>query len=112
MVGDEEVMPTSGVLMSPNYPEEYPYDLDLVQRIQVPEGNTIWIQFTDFTCEPRYDTVTVTDRDGTRLGLFDGQKDSADDWQTKIISNTDAVEVRFQTDDGANYEGWRLEWGT
>merc|ERR1711970_870122 len=31
----EEEQPTSGVLTSPNYPERYPNDLQLVQKIQV-----------------------------------------------------------------------------
>ena len=33
--------PTSGVLTSPNYPQRYLHNLDLVQLIQVPEGNAI-----------------------------------------------------------------------
>ena len=58
-------MATSGVLTSLNFPEKYFNYLDIVQKIQVPEGNTIWIRFTDFDCEREYDTVTITDNDGT-----------------------------------------------
>merc|ERR1719209_297759 len=106
-------LPTSGHLASPNYPhDDYPNHYDSVQRIRVPEGNTIWIRFTDFVCEREYDTVTITDKDGTRLGLFDGKHDSDDDWRTKeIVSNSDMVEVLFHSDGSANRKGWRLNWG-
>jgi len=94
-----------------NFPERYLNDLDIVQKIQVPEGSTIWIRFTDFDCEREYDTVTVTDNDGTRLGLFDGGELSDDDWREEIVSNTETVEVLFHTDGSHRYTGWRLHWG-
>merc|ERR1712172_367301 len=103
---------TSGVLTSLNFPDRYLDRLDIVQKIQVPEGNTIRIRFTEFDCEPQYDTVTITDKDGTRLALFDGRHNSEDDWRTKeIVSNTDTVEVLFHTDGSGEYPGWRLDWG-
>ena len=104
-------LPTSGVLTSSNYPEFYPHNIDQVQKIQVPEGNTIWIRFTDFDCEPRFDTVTVTDKDGTRLGFLDGGVNSDDDWRKEIVSNSDTVKVLFRTDDSNYKKGWRLDWG-
>merc|ERR1712226_1024549 len=73
---------------------------------------TIWIRFTDFDCEPEYDTVTITDKDGTRLGFFDGENDSDDNWQTKeMVSNMDTVEVHFETDGSTSRNGWKLNWG-
>ena len=108
----ERELATSGVLTSLNYPEIYLNGLDYVQKIHVPEGNTIRIRFTDFDCEPFYDTVTITDKDGTRLGLFDGGENSEDDWRTKeMVSNTDTVEVLFHTDSSGTRTGWRLDWG-
>ena len=77
---------------------KYFNNLDVVQKIQVPEGNTIWIRFTDFDCERGCDTVTITDKDGTRLGFFDGGENSDDDWQEEIVSNSSMVEVLFHTD--------------
>ena len=108
---EERELATSGVLTSPNFPERYLNDLDIVQKIQVPEGSTIWIRFTDFDCEREYDTVTITDNDGTRLGLFDGGELSDDDWREEIVSNTETVEVLFHTDGSHRYTGWRLHWG-
>ena len=85
----EGEQPTSGVLTSPNYPEDYPNNLDLVHEIQVPEGNTIWLRFTELTLEPFADKIRVTDGDGTSLG---------DNSMMQFVSRTNTVEVQFHTD--------------
>ena len=99
------------MLTSPNFPEDYPTSIDQVQKIQVPESNTIWIRFTDFDCEREFDTVTVTDKDGTRLGFFDRGVNSDDDWRKTIVSKTDRVAVLYHTDRIGVSKGWRLDWG-
>jgi len=101
----EGEQPTSGVLTSPGYPGDYQNSLDVVQKIQVPEGNTIWIRFTDFTVEDEIDWVQVRDSGtGSELWL-DGPVDE------RFVSNTNTVEVEFHTDSSVTYSGWRLEWG-
>ena len=115
----ERELQTSGVLTSLNFPHGYLSNINRVQRIQVLVGNTIWIRFTQFDVERLYDTVTVTDRDGTQLGLYDrggrgnrrNSGNSEDDWRDEIVSKTEEVEVLFCTNEGGDYEGWRLEWG-
>ena len=111
----ERELATSGVLTSPNFPdfEGYLSNLNLVQKIQVPEGNTIWIRFTELDCE--LSTVTVTDT-GKLLAkmefnsiLLNGTY--SEDWTRQIVSDSNAVEVRFRTYSSAEDRGWRLEWG-
>jgi len=109
-VPPEEEQPTSGVLTSPNYPERYPNDLQLVQKIQVPEGNTIWIRFTDFDCEREHDRVLIKDQDGDTLGRY-GFRAEPNYWRDQVVSTTNTVEVEFITDGSVTYKGWRLEWG-
>ena len=98
---------------SPNYPEggEYPRNFDGFQTIQVPEGNTIWMKFTEFELNDEEEVfVTVTDKDGTLLGHFD-EENSHDDWEEEFESNTNMVKVRFHTDDSWADDGWELQWG-
>merc|ERR1712032_1471036 len=98
---------TSGVLTSPNYPEDenYPKNFDGLQRIQVPEGNTIWMKFTEFELEDEEEVfVTLTDDDGTVLsGKYEDEFSYA-----YIQSNI--VHVHFHTDGNTQRSGWRLEW--
>jgi len=107
----EEEQPTSGVLTSPNYPADYQNNLNVHQKIQVPEGNTIWMRFTgDFDIERNADWVKVYDRDGSRLwtSLAD---EFYEMWDWRFVSNTNTVEVQFRTDESVTDRGWRLEWG-
>ena len=107
----ERELATSGVLTSPNFPdfEGYLSKLNLVQKIQVPEGNTIRICFVDLNIEQNYDSVIIiNDKDGTLLGILYGGKDG---WQNEIVSNTDTVEVVYETDGSGPGMGWRLNWG-
>ena len=106
MASLEEELATNGVLTSLNFPNNYPRSTDQVQKIQVPEGNTIWIRFTDFYLERDDATVTITDKDGTRLGLFD----RGANWRQEIVSSTDTVEVLFRTGRFNTAKGWRLDW--
>ena len=108
---EERELATSGVLTSLNFPERYSSYLDIVKKIQVPEGNTIRIWFVSYEVERKYDTVTITDKDGTTLGRFDGGGYSDDDWWKEMVSKTDTVEVRFITDGSGTRRGWRLHWG-
>ena len=88
----------------------YYNNIDLVQKIQVPEGNTIWMRFTDFDCEPRVDYLIVSDGDGTQLWSRPGWSEGPEGDQ-QFVSNTNTVEVHFGTDGSVTGRGWRLEWG-
>ena len=61
----------SGVLTSPNFPDNYPNDLDKIDMIAVAAGKRIDIVFTNFTVQPhpscRHDQVSISDQDGTEL---------------------------------------------
>jgi len=112
----EKELPTGGVLSSPKGSDgRYPNNLNQIQKIQVPEGFTIWIRFTQFHVEGM-DNVTITDKDGTSPGQIDGNPGSDNFWHfgdKEILSNTNIVSVQFKTDaisDKYSF-GWRLMWG-
>ena len=103
----------SGVLTSPNYPDNYPDSLNLTQIIQVTEGKKVKIQFTNFTLiRFSKDYVRITNMDGTvltHLGHFGEHKSK--NWPKEIISSSSTVFVVFITSRWDNAQGWRLEWG-
>ena len=107
MVGDEESMPKSGVLTSPDYPERYPNSHDSTQTIQVAEGKTIRWAWTHFNTEPSgYDYVQIVDEDGVNLtGKIGGTT-----LPPPGASNSSIVHVKFHTDGDTQRTGWRLEW--
>ena len=113
MVGEEEIMPKSGVLTSPNYPNSYPNDHHSTQTVEVEEGKVIRYSWTSFHTEGQlrksgipYDYVEIVDEDGTSL-LYKARGYSLPSPGT---SNTNIMHVRFHTDGDTSRAGWRLEW--
>ena len=129
----ESLLPTSGVLTSPNYPADYPRDLHERKTIQVAKGNVISIHFTDFEVDPSSfnpDYLLITDGDGSWLGHFGGghymkngkggeREIFYEDYDSymktginisDITSVTETVYVLFHTDWINAGKGWRLEW--
>ena len=107
MIGDEEGMPKSGVMMSPNYPQRYPNSHDSTQTIEVAEGKTISFAFTDFNTEPEVDFVQVVDDDGTDLTTKLWGRAPSD---VSFNSVSNIMHVKFHTDVDIQRTGWRLEW--
>ena len=117
-----ESLPTSGVMTSPNFPENYSNRLHERRTIEVAKGNVIHIHFTDFELETpaEVDYVHITDGDGTFLGLFwnkDGMSSRSrgrisckDGGVSNVTSVTETVHILFHTDESGTSSGWRLEW--
>jgi len=102
--------PTSGVLTSPNYPELYPDPIELVQTIEVPVGNTIWIRFTDLQTDnhtggQHFDRENIVQLSNPRQPVH------LMNWHSEFLSDTNKVEVQFRRIEGLRAACWRLEWG-
>ena len=99
-----------GELTSPNYPDNYPGNLDRTDTIVVQQGLVIAIKFTAFDVETdstcHYDHLTVTEGDGTPLLARTCGSDPPPD----LTSATSTVRVIFHTDSVNMRAGWRLEW--
>ena len=106
ILGDEESMPKSGVLMSPNYPQRYPSSHDSTQTIEVAEGKRILFVFSNFITEPEYDWVRIEDENGTDLL----RRTWGSSPPGTIISKSNIIHVKFHTDDSRQRSGWRMEW--
>ena len=100
----------TGVVTSPNYPDNYPNDLQRTETIQVEEGLILSLEFNAFnveygsTCD--YDHLTITDGDGTTLM----EKTCGSSLPNAITSITNSVKLLFITDDSGAYSGWSVNW--
>ena len=110
MVGDEESLPKSGVLTSPNYPLPYPNNHQLIQTIEVAEGKTIHFSWTDFNTEPEYDYVQIVDYIGDGYHAEIGDQMSGYDLPPNFDSNSNKVDIMFHTDGNMQDGPWRLVW--
>ncbi|XP_072318134.1 mannan-binding lectin serine protease 1 [Eucyclogobius newberryi] len=107
-----------GSLESPNFPEPYPRDLDLVWKLQVPTGFRIRLDFSHFHLEPsyvcEYDYVKV-EADAELLGLFCGSESTDTEVVPgflPLVSPSGSLSVSFKTDysDEAKYSGFRAHF--
>ena len=118
---------TTGVLASPNYPSNYPNNLEWTSKIEVEEGLLIVLQFTAFDIESHpcsyceCDHLTIKDGDGTTLlekacgwpsegFIYGGRWTSS--LPTSIRSRSNMVEIHFKTDGQVTKSGWRVTWSS
>ena len=112
-----------GVVYSPNYPENYPDDIDSMQTIEVDKGNILSIEFTAFDVEHSsscdYDHLTIIDGDGTRLmekscgsdgNLVIGNQTITSTLPPAIKSWSNSVNFLFVTDGSSSRSGWSINW--
>ena len=103
----------TGVVTSPNYPDNYPNRLEKTETIQVEQGLIISLQFTAFDIESHstcyFDHLTITDGDGTTLM----EKSCGTTIPAAIRSTSNLVNLVFSTDrfDDGN-SGWSVSWST
>jgi len=106
-------LPTTGVVQSTNYPNNYPSNSHESTNVTVPVGSLIEVVFDNFfdieayngdSCE--FDNVTVVDADGTTLlpATCGHTKPSS------FTSRSNQMTVVFTSDDSDQYAGFRLHW--
>ena len=98
----------SGVVTSPNYPGNYPCQLNTTETISVREGMVVVLEFTAFDTESGDDKLTIRDGDGTILM----QERSGACLPGKIWSRTNVVHLHFYTDRSryGTETGWSANW--
>ena len=106
------VILATGVVTSPNYPDNYPNNLNKTEWIEVEQGLILNLKFTVFdiwgeTYGCSYDHLTITDGDGTTLM----EKSCGNTLPADITSTSNIVKLVFKTDyyDGGN-SGWSVSW--
>ncbi|KAF7247845.1 CUB and sushi domain-containing protein 1 [Varanus komodoensis] len=98
----------SGIILSPNYPEEYGNNMNCVWLIISEPGSRIHLIFNDFDVEPQFDYLTVKDdgiSDLPALGTFSGN-----DVPSQIASNGHIVRLEFQSDHSTTGRGFNITY--
>ena len=99
------------MLTSPNYPDNYPNNVERTDIIEVDEGLVVALKFTAFNVEScstcRCDHLTIQDGDGTTL--MEKRCGSSLPANT-IISTSNRVELYFKTDSSGTRSGWSVTW--
>ncbi|XP_027021418.2 CUB and sushi domain-containing protein 1 isoform X3 [Tachysurus fulvidraco] len=100
----------SGIILSPNYPEEYGNNMNCVWLIIAEVGSRIHLIFSDFDVEPQFDYLIVKD-DGmpepTTFGTFSGK-----DVPSQIASNGNIMRLEFQSDHSNTGKGFNITYTT
>ena len=99
---------STGVVTSPNYPCNYPKNLNRTTTITAKEGMVVELEFTAFNTESGYDTLAILDNDGTVLS----NERSGDCLPPKMWSRTNVVHLQFVTNSGGTRTGWSASWAS
>ena len=95
------------MVTSPNYPCNYPNNLNQTETIIAKEGMVVDLEFTAFETEYLgYDTLEIQDNDGTILLPARG----GSDLPPPIRSRTNVVHLQFVTDWSGTQTGWSATW--
>ncbi|XP_058522650.1 CUB and sushi domain-containing protein 1 [Ochotona princeps] len=101
---------SSGIILSPNYPEEYGNNMNCVWLIISEPGSRIHLVFNDFDVEPQFDFLAVKDdgiSDITVLGTFSGNEVPA-----QLASSGHVVRLEFQSDHSTTGRGFNITYTT
>ncbi|XP_070555137.1 seizure protein 6 homolog [Ptychodera flava] len=69
------------VILSANYPSDYPHNLDCVWRIHLPQGRRIHLRFMDFYVGKKYDKLPVLIGEDSDPDSDDYVGCSGDQWE-------------------------------
>lgn len=98
----------SGVILSPNYPEEYGNNMNCVWLVIAEPGSRVHLLFNDFDVEPQFDFLAVKDDGGsdvTVLGTFSGNE-----VPSQLASSGHVVRLEFQSDHSNTGRGFNITY--
>uniref|UniRef100_A0A8C5WXK8 Uncharacterized protein n=1 Tax=Laticauda laticaudata TaxID=8630 RepID=A0A8C5WXK8_LATLA len=96
----------SGIVLSPNYPEEYGSSLHCIWLIIAKPESRIHLAFNDFDVEPQFDFLAVKDggtAESPTLGTFSGSQ-----LPSSLTSSGHVARLEFQTDHSTEKRGFNI----
>ncbi|KAI4871253.1 hypothetical protein NFI96_019773 [Prochilodus magdalenae] len=101
-----------GYITSPNYPSNYPQNIDCVWIIKVPNGEAVQLDFEDFYIEPntqcQFDYLEVRDGVSSNANLL--AKLCGDSRPSTQHSTGSAMYLRFRTDYIITHKGFKAKY--
>ena len=100
---------TAGVVSSPNFPSNYPNNLEKTEIIEVEQGMIIALHFLSFNIHSSSDCqdyLAIMDNDGTPLM----EKRCGSTLPKNITSTSNNVTLKFITSRVHTDSGWSLRW--
>ncbi|XP_016814233.2 CUB and sushi domain-containing protein 2 isoform X3 [Pan troglodytes] len=100
----------SGVVLSPNYPEDYGNHLHCVWLILARPESRIHLAFNDIDVEPQFDFLVIKDgatAEAPILGTFSGNQ-----LPSSITSSGHVARLEFQTDHSTGKRGFNITFTT
>ncbi|NXW22833.1 CSMD3 protein, partial [Circaetus pectoralis] len=95
---------SSGIISSPNFPNEYHNNADCTWTIVAEPGDTISLIFTDFQTEEKYDYLEVEGSEPPTIWL------SGMNIPPPVISNKNWLRLHFVTDSNHRYRGFSAHY--
>ncbi|XP_063029445.1 CUB and sushi domain-containing protein 3 isoform X1 [Melospiza melodia melodia] len=95
---------SSGIITSPNFPNEYHNNADCTWTIVAEPGDTISLIFTDFQMEEKYDYLEIEGSEPPTIGL------SGMNIPPPVISNKNWLRLHFVTDSNHRYRGFSAHY--
>ncbi|KAI1243579.1 hypothetical protein IHE44_0001210 [Lamprotornis superbus] len=98
---------SSGIISSPNFPNEYHNNADCTWTIVAEPGDTISLIFTDFQMEEKYDYLEIEGSEPPTIGI---QRLSGMNIPPPVISNKNWLRLHFVTDSNHRYRGFSAHY--
>ncbi|NXP45181.1 CSMD3 protein, partial [Heliornis fulica] len=95
---------SSGIISSPNFPNEYHNNADCTWTIVAEPGDTISLIFTDFQMEEKYDYLEVEGSEPPTIWL------SGMNIPPPVISNKNWLRLHFVTDSNHRFRGFSAHY--
>ena len=102
--------PISGIIMSPNYPNNYPSDANCIWEIMVPDKTELTLIFLSFRTEGCCDTLKIETKESDdkykEIGQFYGYETPEN-----IVVNKTLI-IQFTSDVITEYSGFKIRFTT
>ena len=102
------VDPDHNLIMSPNYPQEYPHDINCTWKLVVPQGNRIQLHFEKFSTYKSYDYMTIYDGSQNKKNIL---ATLSGDLSRDLHSNGSRLLLQFETSKkNEKFIGFQIEY--